>query len=412
MKNFPRLAFLVWPLVIAVQITLCFGAQSLPDGWWSQDSPEKVLAKAQSINQNSAFFYGEKFGSTLSQNPNPFAKTNDNARVEFFQRRNADGFVETKRFTLDGNFQWTDYKLKNGNYVFTFGQIIKTEFVVDDAEEISNAAKFNHPYDFKILKSEMVGTNDCIVIARIMTEPFLEAVWHGKKSPEKQYIQSETDYYFRKSDGVTFGLTKLTRLGEQMIDEVYNNVEINQPIPDQEFLLPKGEVKIAKTSEEFSKIQHDAFVAMRAKTPKNPAATPSPVEMTVEKRVSALPWSTDLSKALEQAKAENKIVLLDFTGSDWCVWCMKFDNDVLSQPEFASYAKKNLVMVMLDFPNTKPQSDSVKKTNKDLQEKFKVDGFPTYVALTPDGKEIGRQVGYLAGGPQAFIAELEKFRKQ
>jgi len=320
--------------------------------------------------------------------------------------------VETKRFTLDGNFQWTDYKLKNGNYVFTFGQIIKTEFVVDDAEEISNAAKFNHPYDFKILKSEMVGTNDCIVIARIMTEPFLEAVWHGKKSPEKQYIQSETDYYFRKSDGVTFGLTKLTRLGEQMIDEVYNNVEINQPIPDQEFLLPKGEVKIAKTSEEFSKIQHDAFVAMRAKTPKNPAATPSPVEMTVEKRVSALPWSTDLSKALEQAKAENKIVLLDFTGSDWCVWCMKFDNDVLSQPEFASYAKKNLVMVMLDFPNTKPQSDSVKKTNKDLQEKFKVDGFPTYVALTPDGKEIGRQVGYLAGGPQAFIAELEKFRKQ
>jgi hypothetical protein len=319
MKNFPRLAFLVWPLVIAVQITLCFGAQSLPDGWWSQDSPEKVLAKAQSINQNSAFFYGEKFGSTLSQNPNPFAKTNDNARVEFFQRRNADGFVETKRFTLDGNFQWTDYKLKNGNYVFTFGQIIKTEFVVDDAEEISNAAKFNHPYDFKILKSEMVGRNDCIVIARIMTEPFLEAVWHGKKSPEKQYIQSETDYYFRKSDGVTFGLTKLTRLGEQMIDEVYNNVEINQPIPDQEFLLPKGEVKIAKTSEEFSKIQHDAFVAMRAKTPKNPAATPSPVEMTVEKRVSALPWSTDLSKALEQAKAENKIVLLDFTGSDWCV---------------------------------------------------------------------------------------------
>jgi protein disulfide-isomerase len=197
-----------------------------------------------------------------------------------------------------------------------------------------------------------------------------------------------------------------------MIDEVYNNVEINQPIPDQEFLLPKGEVKIAKTSEEFSKIKHDAFVAMRAKTPKNPAATPSPVEMTVEKRVSALPWSTDLSKALEQAKAENNIVLLDFTGSDWCVWCMKFDNDVLSQPEFASYAKKNLVMVMLDFPNTKPQSDSVKKTNKDLQEKFKVDGFPTYVALTPDGKEIGRQVGYLAGGPQAFIAELEKFRKQ
>jgi protein disulfide-isomerase len=119
----------------------------------------------------------------------------------------------------------------------------------------------------------------------------------------------------------------------------------------------------------------------------------------------------DLTKALEQAKAENKTVLLDFTGSDWCVWCTKFDDDVLSQPEFADYAKTNLLMVMLDFPNSKPQSDSVKQANKDLQDKFKVAGFPTYVALTPDGKEIGRQVGYLKGGPQAFIAELEKFRK-
>lgn len=114
---------------------------------------------------------------------------------------------------------------------------------------------------------------------------------------------------------------------------------------------------------------------------------------------------------MAQAKAENKVVLLEFTGSDWCVWCMKFDNDVLSQPEFASYANTNLVMVMLDFPNAKPQCDSVKKANKDMQGKFKVNGFPTYVALTPDGKEIGRQVGYLQGGPQAFIAELDKFQK-
>jgi thioredoxin-related protein len=412
MKKLLRLVFLVWSLVIAALTTSCFGAQSFPDGWWLQDSPEKVLAKAQSINQGLAFFHGEKFGFILSYNPNPFAKTNENARVEFFQRRNADGFVETKRFILDGKFQWTDYKLKNGDYVFTYGQLIKMEYVYEDGIEKMLAAKFDHPYDFKILKSEMIGTNDCIVIARIMTEPFLEAVWHGKKSPEKQYIQSETDYYFRKSDGVTFGLTKLTRLGEQMKDEVYNKVEINQPIPDQEFLLPKAEIKIAENSVELQKIEHDIMAARRAKNPKNPAATPSPTEMIVEKRVSELPWSTDLSKALAQAKAENKIVLLDFTGSDWCVWCMKFDNDVLSQPEFAVYAKTNLVMVMLDFPNAKKQTEALKKSNQELQAKFKVDGFPTYVALNPNGKEIGRQVGYLSGGPQAFIAELDKFQKQ
>jgi thioredoxin-related protein len=431
MQKSHRLAFLIWPLVVAVLIARCSGAQSLPNDWWLQNSPEKVLEKAQAINQDLGFFHGEKFGPTLLQNINPFAKTNDNARMEFFQRRNADGFVETKRFQLDGKFQWTDYRLKSGNYVFAFGQLIKMEYEINDGDgpdvEKSTAAKFDHPYDFKILKSEMVGTNDCMVIARCMTPKFLDAmkaILYKNYSKEQEdafaggdfrkFIRSETDYYFRKSDGVTFGLTKRNHLGEQIEDWVYNNVEINQPIPDSEFSLPKGKIKIAKTPEEFSKIQHDAFAAMRAKTPKNPAATPtpSPVEIKVEKRVSELPWATDLPKALEQAKAENKIVLLDFTGSDWCIWCMKFDNDVLSKPEFSAFAKTNLVMVLLDFPNAKKQSDALKKTNQELQAKFKVDGFPTYVALTPDGKEIGRQVGYLAGGPQAFIVELEKFRKQ
>jgi hypothetical protein len=118
------------------------------------------------------FFHGEKFGPTQPQNPNPIRKTNDNARVEFFQRRNADGFVETKRFHLDGKFQWTDYKLKSGEYVSTLGPLIKMEYVYDDAEEMTNAAKFDHPYEFKLLKSEMIGTNDCIVIARCMTPEF------------------------------------------------------------------------------------------------------------------------------------------------------------------------------------------------------------------------------------------------
>jgi protein disulfide-isomerase len=248
-----------------------------------------------------------------------------------------------------------------------------------------------------------------------MTEPLLKAaadVWYEKYSPEKRtelgmnYIRTETDFYFRKSDGVTLGLINRNRAGELLEDKVYDNVVINQPIPGQEFSLPKGDIKIAKSLDEYMKIFGELTAAKRAKARKNPTA------MLSEKRVSELPWATDLPKVLEQAKAENKTVLLDFTGSDWCVWCIKFDDDVLSKPEFASYAKTNLVMVLLDFPNAKKQSESVKKTNKDLQEKFKVDGFPTYVALTPDGKEIGRQVGYLSGGPQAFIAKLEKFRKQ
>jgi thioredoxin-related protein len=420
MKELPGLVFFIWSLLVTVFSTSYLAAQSLPDGWWLQGSPEKVLAKAQAINQNWAFFHGEKIGSTLSKITDPFAGTNDNERTDFFQRRNADGSVETKRIHLAKKYESMTYELKNGKYFCAAGRIIKMEYDEGDNLEkiIAVTGKFDHPYNFKILESEMVDTNDCLVIVRYMTPSFLDAtkaVYYKGYTKEQEaasggdfrkFIRSETDFFFRKSDGVAFGFIQRNHLGEQLEDQVYDRVDINLPIPDREFFLPGGDIKIAKSIHEFLKIVSEAMAGNLAKARKNPAATLS------EKRVSELLWAADLPKALAQAKAESKIVLLDFTGSDWCVWCIKFDDDILSQPEFAAYAKTNLVMVLLDFPNAKQQSDALKKTNQVLQEKFKVDGFPTYVALNPDGKEIGRQVGYLSGGPQAFIAELKYFGKQ
>ncbi|MGC9035775.1 MAG: thioredoxin family protein [Verrucomicrobiia bacterium] len=123
-------------------------------------------------------------------------------------------------------------------------------------------------------------------------------------------------------------------------------------------------------------------------------------------------WLTDLEKALEQAKKEKKIVLINFTGSDWCGWCIKFKKEVLSTDEFAKYADKNLVLVELDFPAKKPQSEELKKKNKELQKKYSVNGFPTFVALNADGKEIGRQIGYSEGGPAPFINKIEDWKKK
>jgi thioredoxin-related protein len=123
-------------------------------------------------------------------------------------------------------------------------------------------------------------------------------------------------------------------------------------------------------------------------------------------------WMTDLPKAQAKAKAENKMVLMDFTGSDWCGWCIKFKKEALDTPEFADYATKNLVLVEVDFPNKKPQSDELKKANKALASKYGVDGYPTFVVLSKDGKEIGRQVGYEPGGAKAFIAKLDDYKKK
>jgi|ERR1017187_5590497 protein disulfide-isomerase len=121
-------------------------------------------------------------------------------------------------------------------------------------------------------------------------------------------------------------------------------------------------------------------------------------------------WLTDLPAAQAQAKSDSKIVLLDFTGSDWCGWCIKFKKEVLDTPAFQDYAAKNVVLVELDYPHKKVQSDDLKKANATLQTKYKISGFPTLVVLNKDGKEIGRQVGYAEGGPTAFIAKLEKFK--
>jgi len=76
-----------------------------------------------------------------------------------------------------------------------------------------------------------------------------------------------------------------------------------------------------------------------------------------------LDWLTDLQKAQAKAKTENKLVMMDFTGSDWCGWCIKLNKEVFSKPEFADYARKNLVLVEVDFPRYKKQADDVKKAN-------------------------------------------------
>jgi protein disulfide-isomerase len=123
-------------------------------------------------------------------------------------------------------------------------------------------------------------------------------------------------------------------------------------------------------------------------------------------------WLTDLPQAQTQAKADNKIVLLDFTGSDWCGWCIKFKKEVLDTEAFQDYAAKNVVLVELDFPNKKDQTADLKNANAALKARYQISGFPTLVVLDQSGKEIGRQVGYAEGGPKAFIAKLEEFKSK
>ena len=118
-------------------------------------------------------------------------------------------------------------------------------------------------------------------------------------------------------------------------------------------------------------------------------------------------WLDDLEKAKAQAKAENKKILLDFTGSDWCGWCKKLDAEVFSQQAWKDYAAKHLVLVEIDFPRGFQLPPATKAQNDKLAQKFKIQGYPTIVITAASGTKRG-ELGYVEGGPAAFIKALEK----
>ena len=122
-------------------------------------------------------------------------------------------------------------------------------------------------------------------------------------------------------------------------------------------------------------------------------------------------WSTNYDESLKKAATGNRMVLLEFTGSDWCPPCKKQAADVFSQPTFGEFASANLVPVKLDFPRRTEQSEEQKAANQALADKYQVKGFPTIILLDSKGAELAREVGYGGGGVPAFIEWVNKNKK-
>ena len=115
-------------------------------------------------------------------------------------------------------------------------------------------------------------------------------------------------------------------------------------------------------------------------------------------------WQTNLDKAIEQAKAENKSVLVEFTGSDWCPPCIAMRKNVFTKKEFIDEASKKFVLVELDFPKG---DEELAEKNQPLAEKYKIDGFPTVVLLDDEGKEFTRFVASQFPKVEDFLKHLE-----
>ncbi|MDD3886340.1 MAG: thioredoxin family protein [Victivallaceae bacterium] len=117
-------------------------------------------------------------------------------------------------------------------------------------------------------------------------------------------------------------------------------------------------------------------------------------------------WFTDHDKAMAAAKTENRPVLILFTGSDWCPYCIKLEKETLSGRDFKHFAKDNLVLLKLDFP----RNGKVSAAQRKLAREFKANGYPTTVIVSPDGKELGRMGGYLPAS--SYMSELKNAVKK
>jgi thiol-disulfide isomerase/thioredoxin len=132
-----------------------------------------------------------------------------------------------------------------------------------------------------------------------------------------------------------------------------------------------------------------------------PAALPA-----AEAPHGPMSWGTDFSSALSQAKGEKKHTLLFFTGSDWCGWCKKLNHEILATNEFSQYAQEKLVLVEVDYPHHKAQSDELRSQNRMLEGRYNISGFPTVIILNSDGKAVAR-MGYQEGGPGPFVSQIQ-----
>jgi protein disulfide-isomerase len=120
-------------------------------------------------------------------------------------------------------------------------------------------------------------------------------------------------------------------------------------------------------------------------------------------------WLTNWEAAKAKAKAENKPILINLTGSDWCTWCIKLEKEILSQKAFKEFAAENLVLMDADFPKKKPQSEELKKQNAALEKEYLAGGYPTIWLLDAEGKKLSTEdLGELKVGPEAFIAKIKE----
>lgn len=117
-------------------------------------------------------------------------------------------------------------------------------------------------------------------------------------------------------------------------------------------------------------------------------------------------WLTSWDEAAKQSRASGKPIMMDFTGSDWCGWCMKLKAEVFDTDYFKRWAAEKVVLLEVDFPQNTELPEGQQAQNDALAEKYGIQGFPTIVFASADGEKLG-ECGYEEGGPEIWTTKAE-----
>ena len=129
------------------------------------------------------------------------------------------------------------------------------------------------------------------------------------------------------------------------------------------------------------------------------------------KEKSGSVWLTEMDSARKLAESEKRPIMAFFTGSDWCVWCKRLNNNVLSKQAFAKFAAENLVLLKLDFPRRQPLSTDQQEHNVNLMQSYGVRGLPTVVLINHSGRELAR-TGFKYLSAKGYVDHLKKLLKK
>lgn len=118
-------------------------------------------------------------------------------------------------------------------------------------------------------------------------------------------------------------------------------------------------------------------------------------------------WHDDFKDAEKLAKKDHKPLLLFFTGSDWCGWCKKMNQEIFNSQDFYEMMERKFIFVEIDFPMRKNLPSEITSQNSELKKQYEVKGFPTIIILDPTGSKL-LEVGYRPGGGKAFAEYLQQ----